>query len=318
MSDRERIAERQRIKKVDREAALIPPGYHEGGYVHLSDGQVRVGDFAIEAGGFRAVITEPVFAAEMEWRAPFEASKNYYIYADQYGKTYVDNQTPEEETAIGKVHPSRAERFLGYFKTNANKAMLNPVSARDYISGNQLILGDLTVGTTPTVFVDISTNRVGIGTVNPDQGLHLHATGSGINYALFTNDTTTQDGSSGFLIGIDIVEQAVLWNYEATALVFGTNNGEKARIDSAGDFGIGISASLAAKLHVDQSATDGAKPVLYLDQADVSEEMIEFNTTIGVGNAIEAVGGKTLTITHFIKTTITGVGTRYIPAGTIA
>ena len=40
--------------------------------------------------------------------------------------------------------------------------------------------------------------------------------------------------------------------------------------------------------------------------------------TIGVGNAIEAVGAKTLTTTHFIKNTINGVGTRYIPAGTIA
>jgi len=51
---------------------------------------------------------------------------------------------------------------------------------------------------------------------------------------------------------------------------------------------------------------------------DVSEEMIEFNTTIGTGNAIEAVGAKTLTTTHFIKVTLPGGLTRYIPCGTIA
>ncbi len=74
----------------------------------------------------------------------------------------------------------------------------------------------------------------------------------------------------------------------------------------------------AAKLHVDQASTTAAIPVLTLDQADISEEMISFETTIGTGNAIEAVGAKTLTTTHFIKVTLPGGLTRYIPAGTIA
>lgn len=67
-----------------------------------------------------------------------------------------------------------------------------------------------------------------------------------------------------------------------------------------------------------ETMSTAAIPVLYLNQVDVSEEMIEFNTTIGTGNAIEAVGAKTLTTTHFIKVTIPGGLTRYIPVGTIA
>lgn len=74
----------------------------------------------------------------------------------------------------------------------------------------------------------------------------------------------------------------------------------------------------SATLHVDQDSPTGAEPVLLLDQADVSEEMIEFVTTIGVGNAIEAVGAKTLTTTHFVKVTLPGGLTRYFPVGTIA
>lgn len=62
----------------------------------------------------------------------------------------------------------------------------------------------------------------------------------------------------------------------------------------------------------------GAVPVLTLQQTDDSEDMIEFIGTVGVGNAIEAVGAKTLTTTNFIKVTIAGVGERYIPVGTIA
>ncbi len=84
-----------------------------------------------------------------------------------------------------------------------------------------------------------------------------------------------------------------------------------------GDTGIGINAPLG-KIHVDQSSTTSAIPVAYFDQADISEEMFEFATTIGVGNAIEAVGAKTLTVTHFIKVTIPGGLTRYFPVGTIA
>jgi len=86
---------------------------------------------------------------------------------------------------------------------------------------------------------------------------------------------------------------------------------------NGGNVGIGTS-SPAAKTDIDQSSTTAAIPVLRLDQADISEEMISFETTIGVGNAIEAVGAKTLTTTHFIKVELPGALTRYIAVGTIA
>jgi len=88
-------------------------------------------------------------------------------------------------------------------------------------------------------------------------------------------------------------------------------------INNVGQVVVGDVAPLA-QLHVDQERNAAAIPVLYLDQADISEEMIEFACTVGVGNAIEAVGGKTLTTTHFIKVTLPGALTRYIPVGTIA
>ena len=84
-----------------------------------------------------------------------------------------------------------------------------------------------------------------------------------------------------------------------------------------GNVGIGTTAP-TSPLHINQSSASGAVPVLTLEQTDVSEEMVEFITTIGVGNAIEAIGAKTLTTTHFIKVTIPGGLTRYFPVGTIA
>lgn len=84
-----------------------------------------------------------------------------------------------------------------------------------------------------------------------------------------------------------------------------------------GNVGIGIAAPLA-KLHIDQTSTTAAIPVLTLDQGDDDQDMIEFIGAIGTGNAIEGVGAKTLTTTHFIKITLPGSLTRYIPCGTIA
>ena len=87
----------------------------------------------------------------------------------------------------------------------------------------------------------------------------------------------------------------------------------------AGTDRVGVrKATPTAQLHVDQKGTAAAIPVLHLKQSDDDQDMMELEATIGTGNAIEAVGVKTLTTTHFIKITITGVGDRYIPCGTIA
>jgi len=45
-------------------------------------------------------------------------------------------------------------------------------------------------------------------------------------------------------------------------------------------------------MHVDQASTTAAVPVLILDQADLSEEFIEFDSTVAAGNPIDtaAVG----------------------------
>jgi hypothetical protein len=123
------------------------------------------------------------------------------------------------------------------------------------------------------------------------------------NYARFRSDST--------------VSGLILATGGAAPLIFGTSDNERVRILSGGDVGIGTN-SPTAQLHVDQASTTAAQPVLLLDQADVSEEMRQFETTIGTGNAIEAAGLKLLTVTHYIKDTLPGGLTRYTPYGTIS
>jgi hypothetical protein len=170
-------------------------------------------------------------------------------------------------------------------------------------------------GGTPIVNADSINERFGIGTASPNQKLEVKGVGrfvrsDGANYA--------EIGAEGGILTLQSTNPTSA-TFQQTAFVQENNatTRETMRIDTNGDVGIGT-ASPSAQLHVDQASTTAAQPVLYLDQADVSEEMMEFNTTIGVGNAIEAVGAKTLTTTHFIKVTLPGALTRYIPVGTIA
>lgn len=68
---------------------------------------------------------------------------------------------------------------------------------------------------------------------------------------------------------------------------------------------------------INQAGTALAIPALKITQADVSEEFFEFVSTVGEGNAIEAVGSKELTTTHFVKVSLGGTAL-YFPVGTIA
>jgi len=79
-----------------------------------------------------------------------------------------------------------------------------------------------------------------------------------------------------------------------------------------------VAAATRAAATIVQDSTTGAIEVLALQQDDLDVPFIEFVTTIGTGNAIEAVAAKSLTTTHFVMVKIPGGLTRYFPVGTIA
>jgi|10_taG_2_1085330.scaffolds.fasta_scaffold07572_7 hypothetical protein len=185
---------------------------------------------------------------------------------------------------------------------------------------------------------------VGIGTTEPGSTLHVNNSGSASQYHQTTLDLSYSSSngviSDGFgpSIGFSVKDaggslskvamiggvkkdgdaqgQLIFGTYDTGTQNFNTTH-LRMIIDNHGNVGIGVDPP-TSKLHIDQSSASGAVPVLTLDQGDVSEEMMEFLCTIGTGNAIEAVGAKSLTTTHFIKVTIQGGLTRYIPVGTIA
>ena len=97
---------------------------------------------------------------------------------------------------------------------------------------------------------------------------------------------------------------------------FYINGGEVARFTGSSLF-IGDTTG-DGMLSLDQSSLTSAIPCLELDQADLDHPFTKYECTIGTGNAIEAVGGKSLTTTHFVLIELTGGLLRYFEAGTIA
>ncbi len=136
---------------------------------------------------------------------------------------------------------------------------------------------------------------VGIGNTSPVRLLHVGSGGqTPINASdgLYVNpDATTSqitaENNAGNEGGILVFSDGITYmgSMSNDSLVLMTNNTTRAIINTSGDAMFGGS-SPAGQLHVDQSSASGAQPVLYLDQADVSEEFIRFQATAGDSNAV--------------------------------
>jgi len=85
-----------------------------------------------------------------------------------------------------------------------------------------------------------ASGRLGIGTSSPTANLHLSSAGT--NATLKLSNSTSGSGSSD---GYDLImdgNDAYVWNRENGPLLFGTNNTERARIDSSGNLLVGTTA----------------------------------------------------------------------------
>ena len=81
--------------------------------------------------------------------------------------------------------------------------------------------------------------------------------------------------------------QGCYFDFETTPTGSATRT-KRMRINHDGTVGIGTGTSApAGKLDVQQDSTMAAIPTLVLEQSDLSEEFIQFETTVGTGNPID-------------------------------
>ena len=94
---------------------------------------------------------------------------------------------------------------------------------------------------THALFVQGSDGSVGIGTASPARTTVINS--SGTTTLQITNDTTGVTTTDGLQIKHYTSGATQIWNYENSYMAFGTNNAERARLDSSGQLLIGKTAS---------------------------------------------------------------------------
>jgi len=164
-------------------------------------------------------------------------------------------------------------------------------------------------GSGPTTAMCIDTSqRVGIGTTSPAQVLDIQA-GAGITKLTSTTGTNSayyvatntggnayfgRDNSSGTAFGSSYA--AAVWNEANNALVFGTNNTQRAQIDSSGRLLVGTSSNRNGCIQQIEGTTGASAFSLIRNSADTSgpELIIGKTRATSVGGVTTVVSGDSL------------------------
>ena len=199
--------------------------------------------------------------------------------------------------------------FVGYFAghnaTGGRQTFVGAYAGMSAGSGNE----NVAIGWYAGRYIDNGTNNVLVGaeagegvTGNDYSGVTAIGDAAGNKLTTGGNHVLVGKGSGGALTSASgcvflgylagntqttisnrlMIENS---NDNTTPLIYGEFDND--------EVGINVGAGCAATLHVDQASTSGAKPVLYLDQADVDEEFIRFDGTSAADqtNSISTVNG---------------------------
>jgi len=90
-------------------------------------------------------------------------------------------------------------------------------------------------------FIINSSGNIGIGNNNPQSLLHLNVSTVNADISLrFTDNTTGHTNTDGLTLKKDNLQNGILWNYENSSLIFGTNNNERFKIANNGNCFINV------------------------------------------------------------------------------
>jgi len=153
---------------------------------------------------------------------------------------------------------------------------LAPLNSPSFIGG-VTISGDLTVDT-DTLYVDSTDNRVGIGTTDPKEELHIKSDHPTITFEeadAGSNEKVWEFGAAGEEFLFRTANDSHTGNQTIFKAIDRGGTSVGTFIIPNAKVGIGTS-TISGELTIDQSNASGEIPVLTLDQGDVDQHFIEF------------------------------------------
>ena len=179
---------------------------------------------------------------------------------DSSGNVGIGTSSPSHKLHVQGTSNDTIDETKGTMKVQAsggNGMILGTIASSPYTSYIQSAYVQDTSLAQYNLALNPIGGNVGIGTTSPNRTLNLHVAANNSNFTQFTNSTTGEVGSNGFLVGIGSAGNAELWNYEAQPIIFATSSSERARINSGGDLLLGTSSGTAVKLNVQSSKANG-------------------------------------------------------------
>ena len=148
------------------------------------------------------------------------------------------------------------------------------------------------------LFIRRSNGRVGMGSTNPSARLHLSTSDTTLPTAIIEN--TNAAGSASLSLrsqtysvgGLDLFHQvttndAYIINRENADMYLRTNNTNYILLTNVGNVSMGHAATPLARLDIRVTSATFLAPVIRLEQVDLSEEFINFVSSVGAGNPVD-------------------------------
>jgi len=150
---------------------------------------------------------------------------------------------------------------------DATNNRLNVSLAGGTISGDVTISGDLTVtGGGGFAYTEV-----------------ISASDSGSSYTQYTNSTTGSGATDGTVFGIGGGEQALIWNYESTSILFGTADTTALTIDSSQNATFGGDVTVSGG---DMTLTGATTSIIGEQSAGANRGKIKFVTSSSDGDIV--------------------------------
>jgi hypothetical protein len=170
------------------------------------------------------------------------------VYKDASGNVGIGTSSPTSYTKLTVSGAIQSIGSIGSTAATAGGIISNesPIT-RCYVgdgSGFSWAFSKRSSSTTSDLVTITDSGNVGIGTSSPTNALSVYR-GAGVAAFIDLTGNGNTAGASNVVIGQNADDGGYFWNRKSSFLSFGTNNSERARIDSSGDLLVGTTSATA-------------------------------------------------------------------------